>query len=116
MKNVEKMLKDLRARGAAGSALIAKDSTIISADMPNEMNIETFAIMMATIVGAAHTAYSELKKAPPRTIIAESEDSKIMLRSSRGKTFITIIIPKDKDEEVFLKKSEEILNNLEESK
>ena len=116
MKNIEEMLKALKAKGAIGSALISKDSTIISTDVSNEMNLEVFAIMMATMMGAAVTAYSELNKAPPRVIIAESEDSKIVLQNTEGKVFLAVILPKDKDEEEFLSKSEEILRSLDDSK
>ncbi len=109
MVEYENLLKVLRQQEVIGSAVIAKDGTVISSDILDETNIETFAIMMATIMGAAVTAAAELKKEPPRLVITESEDSKIILRSKGGKAFLVIIIPNGKDVKEILEKSEEIL-------
>ena len=114
MKEIQEMLKGLKLKGAIGSAAISRDGTIIAADIPKGTNIETFAIMMATIIGATVTAAAELNRSPPRTIIAESEDTKILIKSARKKVFLTIILPKDEDEKEFLNRAEEILLDVKE--
>jgi predicted regulator of Ras-like GTPase activity (Roadblock/LC7/MglB family) len=113
MKKIGEMLGGLRSLGTQGSALIARDGTILSADIPEGTNLESFAIMMATIIGAAITASKELKRSPPTTVVSESKDIKIVIHSMGGKAFLAFILPKGKSAKKLLEKSEEILKKVE---
>jgi predicted regulator of Ras-like GTPase activity (Roadblock/LC7/MglB family) len=113
MTKIEEMLEGLRSLGTQGSALIARDGTILSADIPEGTNLESFAIMMATIIGAAITASNELKRSPPTTVVSESKDIKIVIHSTGGKAFLAFILPKSKSVKKILAKSEEILRKVE---
>jgi predicted regulator of Ras-like GTPase activity (Roadblock/LC7/MglB family) len=108
----KELLAGLKAHKAIGSAIIGRDGNIISTDMPEDANLENFAIMMATLLGAAITAASEIKITRPSTISAESKDSSIMVHSIGGKSFIAVVLPKDRNVPDILEKCEEILRKL----
>ena len=109
MPELKEMLEELRGHKALGSVLLARDGTIISSDMPVETNVETFAIMMATIVGATFTAAKELRQMPPKVVIAVSDDTKILLHNTGGKVFIAVVLPRSVEDRQILLKTEEIL-------
>jgi predicted regulator of Ras-like GTPase activity (Roadblock/LC7/MglB family) len=113
MKKIGEMLEGLRPLGTQGAVLIARDGTILAADIPEGENLESFAIMMATIIGAAVTASNQLKRSPPGTVISESEDLKIVIYSKGGKAFLAFILPKGKSVKKILQKSDEILKKVE---
>lgn len=109
MDKIEKMLKNLKSYNAVGSALINRDGTLISADIPQGTNIETFTIMMATMLGAATTAAKELNKAQPKTVVTESDDSKMVLSSTGKRVFLAVILPINEDITEILRESEKII-------
>jgi predicted regulator of Ras-like GTPase activity (Roadblock/LC7/MglB family) len=114
MEEIEDMLKKLRTHGAFGSAIIARDGTLLASDVTDSANIETFTIMMATMFGAAVTAANELNKKPPTKVVAESEDFKMLLTTKGKKMFLAVILPKDANENEILKKTDKILKSAEE--
>lgn len=61
-----------------GSAVVSRDGLLISSLLSSGVDAETFAAMSATMVGAAETAVSELKKGGMERVIVESRDSKII--------------------------------------
>jgi len=109
MDKIKKMLKDLKSYNAVGSALINRDGTLISADFPQGTNVETFTIMMATMLGAASTAAKELNKAQPNTVVIHSADSKMVLSSTGNKAFLVVILPSNEDITEILRESEKII-------
>lgn len=113
MKKIGQMLEDLRPLGTQGAALIARDGTILAADIPEGTNLESFAIMMATIIGAAITASNQLNRSPPGTVVSESKDVKIVIYSKGGKAFLAFVLPKGKGVKNILQKSDEILKKVE---
>ncbi|HEV2230980.1 MAG TPA: hypothetical protein VGS18_02195, partial [Thermoplasmata archaeon] len=55
--NVGTVIKDLKGRlSGIAAALISRDGLVLYADVPAGVYTETFAIMCATILGAAATA------------------------------------------------------------
>ena len=80
--NVSGVVEDLKTRiGGKAAALVSRDWSVLFADLPTGVYTETFAIMCATILGAAATANSELNLAPPERIIAQATTPE---RSSSG--------------------------------
>ena len=111
MKEVRDMMGTLKDYGVECSALVSKDGTLLVSDMPRDSNAETFGIMMATMLGAAMTACSEMKLNKPVTVLADSKDSKICIRTAEGKFFIAFVLKKGAQEKKIEKLCNEILAN-----
>jgi len=98
MANPGAMLKDLKARvSGAAVALVSRDGSVLHAEMPPGTYVETFAIMCATLVGAAATASLELDRAPPTRIVVEGSDSTTVLVTSGPKSLLVAVASQDSD-------------------
>jgi hypothetical protein len=106
-------LRSLRQScGAVASAVISRDGLVIAADLPEGVSMETFAIMCATLIGAASTAHSELRIGTPLHVVVESEDAKMVLVGAGRKALIVTVIGKKSDANVALKKLEELAETI----
>ncbi len=63
---VEAVCEMRQRTGAVVAAILARDGTVLSADVPPGVSAETFAILCATIFGAAGTLGSELRRGRPQ--------------------------------------------------
>jgi predicted regulator of Ras-like GTPase activity (Roadblock/LC7/MglB family) len=96
--NVGTVVKDLKTRIAGvAAALVSRDGLVLFADVPAGVYTETFAIMCATILGAAATANTELNRAPPERIIIEGNDSKTIIVGSGKKALLVAVVDKTAD-------------------
>ncbi|MGC2035508.1 MAG: roadblock/LC7 domain-containing protein [Thermoplasmata archaeon] len=91
--NVGTVIRDLKARiSAIATALVSRDGLVLYADVPSGVYTETFAIMCATILGAAATANTELNRAPPERIVIEGNDSKTIIVGSGKKALLVAVV------------------------
>jgi len=67
-----------RNAGVLASALVTRDGILISSALPEDIDAEAFAAMTATMVGAAETAFSELKAGIAERVIVEGSRVKIV--------------------------------------
>ena len=96
--NVGAVIKDLKARiGGLATALVSRDGLVLYADVPAGVYTETFAIMCATILGAAATANTELNRAPPDRIVIEGTDSKTIIVGSGKKALLVAVVEQTSD-------------------
>jgi predicted regulator of Ras-like GTPase activity (Roadblock/LC7/MglB family) len=96
--NVGTVIKDLKQRiGGIATALVSRDGLVLYADVPSGVYTETFAIMCATILGAAATANTELNRAPPDRIIIEGHDSKTIVVGSGKKALLVAVVDQNAD-------------------
>ncbi|MDQ1372171.1 MAG: uncharacterized protein QG582_1086 [Candidatus Thermoplasmatota archaeon] len=79
--------------GSIASAIISRDGLVIAADLPEGVSMDTFAIMCATLIGAASTANSELRVGTPMSVLVESEDSKLVVVGAGRKALIVTVLP-----------------------
>ncbi len=106
-------LRSLRAScGAIASAVVSRDGLVIAADLPDGVSMETFAIMCATLLGAASTAHSELRIGTPIHVNVESEDARMILVGAGRKALIVTVIGKKGDPRLAQKKIDEIADAL----
>jgi predicted regulator of Ras-like GTPase activity (Roadblock/LC7/MglB family) len=98
--------------GAIASAVISRDGLVIAADMPEGVSMETFAIMCATLLGAASTANSELRAGTPLHVIVESEDAKMVVVGAGRKALIVAVIGKKGDSNITLRKLDELAETI----
>ena len=88
------ILDDLRARiEGIATALIARDGTVVYAHLPTEAHAETWAIMCATMVGAAVTANGELDRVPPNRVVVEGADSRTVIVASGNRALLVATVP-----------------------
>ena len=96
--NVGTVIKDLKARiGGIATALVSRDGLVLYADVPAGVYTETFAIMCATILGAAATANTELNRAPPEQIVIQGNDSRTVIVGSGKKALLVAVIDQTAD-------------------
>jgi predicted regulator of Ras-like GTPase activity (Roadblock/LC7/MglB family) len=96
--NVGGAIKDLKNRiSALATALVSRDGLVLFADVPAGVYTETFAIMCATILGAAATANTELNRAPPERILIEGNDSKTLIVGSGKKALLVAVVDQSAD-------------------
>ena len=110
------VLRDLRVScGAIASAVISRDGLMIASDLPEGVSMETFAIMCATLLGAASTANSELHVGTPQSVIVESDGGRMILMGAGRKTLVVAVIGKRGDAKLALQKMEslaEMIRNI----
>ena len=96
--NVGTVIKDLKTRiGGIATALVSRDGLVLYADVPAGVYTETFAIMCATILGAAATANTELNRAPPERIVVDGNDSKTIIVGSGKKALLVAVVDQTVD-------------------
>lgn len=106
-------LRSLRQScGAMASAVISRDGLVIAADLPEGVSMETFAIMCATLLGAASTANSELKVGTPKHVVVESEDAKMVVVGAGRKALIVAVVGRKADPAQALKKLDEMADTI----
>jgi uncharacterized protein len=96
--NVGAVIKDLKGRiDGLATALVSRDGLVLYADVPAGVYTETFAIMCATILGAAATANTELNRAPPDRIVVEGNDSRTIIVGSGKKALLVAVVDQSAD-------------------
>ncbi len=86
---LEKVLKDLKSDGdLEAGAVVSRDGLLIAEDISHNINADSFAAMTATMLGAAETATSELRKGVPDRVIVEGKDGKIIATGSGFKALL----------------------------
>lgn len=106
-------LRSLRQScGAVASAVISRDGLVIAADLPEGVSMETFAIMCATLLGAASTANSELRIGTPVHVVVESEDAKMVVVGAGRKALTVAVISRKSDPAIVLEKLDELAETL----
>lgn len=92
-ESVAAVLTDLKSRiGGIATALVSRNGLVLFADLPEGAFAETFAIMSATILGAATTAYQELNRAGPQRIVVAGPDSTCVITESGENTLLVAVV------------------------
>ena len=89
---LDKALADLTRMGdVEASAIVSRDGLLMASDIPEGIHAETFAAMTATMLGAAETVVSELKKGVPDRVIVESKEAKIVATGAGQKALLVVM-------------------------
>jgi hypothetical protein len=87
-----KILSDLKQVGdIEASAVVSRDGLLMASDIPENIHAETFAAMAATMLGAAETAVSELKKGVSERVIVEAKLGKIITKGAGSKALLVVM-------------------------
>ena len=85
------ILRELKKIGGIeASAVVSRDGILMASDIPDDVHGETFAIMSATMLGAAITANSELRKKLPDRIVVESGDGRTIVAGAGEKSLLVV--------------------------
>lgn len=110
MTDMDEDLKKLRKTcGAVASAVVGKDGLMMHHDVPDEVVLDTFGIMSATIVGASVTAATELGKDEPSRIVVEAGDLNIIIYNAGRRALLVVAVPRDRTVEDVDKVVQDIL-------
>ncbi len=91
--NAAAALKDFKTRvSAITAALISRDGVVLFAEVPTGAFVDTFAIMCATVLGAAAAANIELRRAPPEYVTIEGHDSKTIIAGSGTRALLVAMV------------------------
>ena len=91
--NVGAVVRDLKTRTAAlATALVSRDGLVLYADVPAGVHTETFAIMCATVFGAAATIGSELTRESPEQIVVEGNRSTTIIVDSGRNGLLAVVV------------------------
>jgi hypothetical protein len=91
-EKLERILSDLERVGdIEASAVVSRDGLLMASDIPENVHAETFAAMAATMLGAAETAVSELKKGVSERVIVESKLGKIITKGAGSKALLVVM-------------------------
>ena len=95
---VEKGLRDLReGNPAVHWAIMARDGVVLKAELPDGVHHETFAIMCATMLGAALTLNSEFPEGDVERIVIEAGRYRVIVIGMDIESLISIIVPRNMD-------------------
>ena len=79
-----------------GYAVVTRDGNMVEYELPDGVHVETFAVMCATVFGAAITAKMEMNLKPLERIIVESEDNDTILVVPKGEKHLIVVVVNDK--------------------
>lgn len=75
-------------------ALVSREGLPVSSKLPNNVHEETFAIMSATMLGAASTVNNELRGDEPQFITVKANEFETFLCGVTKDLLVVLIIPK----------------------
>ena len=77
---------------AVAVAIVSDDGRMLHSALPSGVSAESFAVMSATIVGAAATVSSDLKQTPPDHIVIRGVDfTTILARFDAASLLVTVV-------------------------
>ncbi len=96
-KTVNALDNLMEKEGVMGSALITRDGGVLIADLPSGIHSETFAIMCATIFGAAHTINSDLEIGSPESVSVNAQKGKFIIAKAGRKELLAVVVDDDSE-------------------
>ncbi len=93
---VDKLLADLKSMGGVEAcAAASRDGLLIRAVMQKGEYMDSLAAMSATMLGAAETATTQLKKGVPNRVIVESDSGKLVVVGAGPKALLIVLTSPD---------------------
>src|SRR2546430_12233922 len=85
---LRKLLQELNARTSAKmSAIVTRSRVPVAWVLPDDAQVDNFATMAATLLGALEVIYATMKANPPTHVTVESEGGILSVREVTGKMF-----------------------------
>lgn len=77
---------------AVAVAIVSDDGRMLHSALPSGVSDETFAVMSATVVGAAATVSSDLKQTPPDHIIIRGNDFTMIVARFDSESLLVAVV------------------------
>jgi len=88
------MVRDLRSRlGADAVALVRRDGQLLAADLAKGGYAETFAVLAATLLGAASAATREAGGGLPDRVLFEGPDARGVVVRCGSTALLAVLLP-----------------------
>src|SRR3989440_2715852 len=85
---LRKLLQEFNARTSAKmSAIVTRSGVPVAWVLPDDAQVDNFATMAATLLGALEVIYATMKANPPTHVTVESEGGILSVREVTGKMF-----------------------------
>ena len=85
---LRKLLQDFNARTTAKmSAIVSRSGVPVAWVLPDDAQVDNFATMAATLLGALEVIYATMKANAPTHVTVESEGGILSVREVTGKMF-----------------------------
>jgi len=113
MTEVRKILDQLNAlEGIIGCGIVSKDGRPVEMRLPSSMNVETIAIMAATVFGGSMTLNTEAGKQNPRAIKIKTEGFKTAIYQCGRRSLAIVMMDEKSDYEKVLELVEQLGNEF----
>jgi predicted regulator of Ras-like GTPase activity (Roadblock/LC7/MglB family) len=111
--NASTVIEALSARiGSSAAALISRNGTVLACVVPEGTNAEAFAVMCATILGAAGAAAAELGHAPAHRILLDGNDATTVIVARGGAGLLVAVVDRHRCEPAVLGEIERVATAL----
>ena len=77
------------------SAIVSRSGVPVAWALPADVQVDNFATMAATLLGALEVIYSTMKASAPTHIAVESESGVLIVREITGKMFFVSLADKN---------------------
>ena len=111
-REIRKVFGDLKREGIIGLAIVDKEGEVIESVLPSQVHLETFAIMGATIIGAASSAMSELDISGVDITTVYSGEGKIIYANTDVDLILCVVTDKSFEVENILEDIDNAVENL----
>ena len=98
---LEDIANDVKCRGIA---LVARDGSTLSSNLSDDVSIDTFAIMSATMLGAADTASKEIGQSSMKKVTVKNEDGDMVIYPAGRRNLLVLVfdtLPDGIDEKIY---------------
>ena len=100
MTEVRKIMDQLKAtQGIIGCGIVSKDGRPVEMRLPLNMNVDTIAIMAATVFGGSMTLNTEAGKQKPKTINIKTEGFRTNIYQCGKRSLAIVMMDEDSDNE-----------------
>lgn len=79
------------------SAIVSRSGVPIAWNIPDDVHVETFATLSATLLGASEVVYTGLSRGTPKRVIVQSEDGTLVAVGLSKKALLVAMGSKDDD-------------------
>lgn len=96
---LKRILGDLKTKyNAEMSAIVSRSGIPIAWNLPENVHVENFATLSATLMGASEVIYTGMNRGPPRRVVVESENGTLIASGVGSKAFLVVLSSSRNDE------------------
>lgn len=94
---------------AVAVAIVADDGRMLHSALPSGVSADSFAVMSATIVGAAATVSSDLRQTPPDHIVIRGNDFTMILARFDAESLLVTVVGASADPDMLMHRIDDFI-------